>query len=151
MEFSKAFLILKDSSPFSNAFPWPNKSSLWISYPLWLKYFSPLSFQEGFRKCNSTNLEDLKGFKNKVVVRSFCFGLLISPSLALSAKKQRNMGAFNKRDMDLSTWVRQMTFDTDGDAVEALPLPSTPFPFQSKTMYENTLGSTLVLALAQKE
>jgi hypothetical protein len=42
------------------------------------------------------------------------------------------------------------SFDTDGDAVEALPLPSTPFPFQSKTNDENTLGSTLVLALAHE-
>jgi hypothetical protein len=42
-------------------------------------------------------------------------------------------------------------FDTDKDAVVALPLPSTPFPFQSKTKYENTLGSILVLDLAQEE
>jgi hypothetical protein len=35
--------------------------------------------------------------------------------------------------------------------VEALPLPSTPFPFQSKTKDGNTLGSTLVLTLAQEE
>jgi hypothetical protein len=30
-------------------------------------------------------------------------------------------------------------------------LPNTPFPFQSKTKYRNTLESTLVLALAQEE
>jgi hypothetical protein len=35
--------------------------------------------------------------------------------------------------------------------MEALPLPSTPFPFQTKTKYKNTLGSILVLALAQEE
>jgi hypothetical protein len=35
--------------------------------------------------------------------------------------------------------------------VKALPLPITPFPFQSKTKYKNTLGSTFVLALAQEE
>jgi hypothetical protein len=35
--------------------------------------------------------------------------------------------------------------------VEALPLPKTPFPFQSKTKDRNVLGSTLVLALAQEE
>jgi hypothetical protein len=35
--------------------------------------------------------------------------------------------------------------------VEAFPLPVTVFPFQSKTKYENTLGSILVLALAQEE
>jgi hypothetical protein len=35
--------------------------------------------------------------------------------------------------------------------VEALSLPNTPFPFQSKTNTRNTHGSTLVLALAHKE
>jgi hypothetical protein len=35
--------------------------------------------------------------------------------------------------------------------VEALSLPNTPFPFQSKTRHRNTLESTLVLALAQEE
>jgi hypothetical protein len=35
--------------------------------------------------------------------------------------------------------------------VKALPLPNTPFPFQSKTKHRNVLGSTLVLALAQKK
>jgi hypothetical protein len=34
--------------------------------------------------------------------------------------------------------------------VEALSLPNTAFPFQSKTKYRNTLENTLVLALAQK-
>jgi hypothetical protein len=42
-------------------------------------------------------------------------------------------------------------FDTDRDAVEALPMPSTPFSIQSNTKYRNTLGSTLVLASAQEE
>jgi hypothetical protein len=41
--------------------------------------------------------------------------------------------------------------DSDKVVVEALPLPTTPFPFQSKTNYRNTLGSTLFLALAQEE
>jgi hypothetical protein len=35
--------------------------------------------------------------------------------------------------------------------VEALPLPNTPFLFQSKTKDSNTLGSILVLVLAQEE
>jgi hypothetical protein len=35
--------------------------------------------------------------------------------------------------------------------VEALPLPSTPFPFQFRTKYINSHGSILVLALAQEE
>jgi hypothetical protein len=35
--------------------------------------------------------------------------------------------------------------------VEALPLSNTPFSFQSKTKDSNTLGSTLVFALAQEK
>jgi hypothetical protein len=42
-------------------------------------------------------------------------------------------------------------FDTNGDAVGALPLPSTPFSFQRNTKYGNTIRSTLVLVLAQEE
>jgi hypothetical protein len=41
--------------------------------------------------------------------------------------------------------------DTDDHEAEDLPLPTTSFPFQCKTKYRNTLGSTLVLALAQEE
>ena len=41
--------------------------------------------------------------------------------------------------------------DTDRVVVEALPLPNTPFPFQSKTNHRDTHGSTLVLALVQEE
>jgi hypothetical protein len=41
--------------------------------------------------------------------------------------------------------------DINEYVVEALPLSITPFPFQSKTKYRNTLGSILVLALAQEE
>jgi hypothetical protein len=35
--------------------------------------------------------------------------------------------------------------------VEFLPLSNAPFPVQSKTKDRNTLGGTLVLALAQEE
>jgi hypothetical protein len=35
--------------------------------------------------------------------------------------------------------------------VEALSLPNTSFPFQSKTNHGDTHESTLVLALAQEE
>jgi hypothetical protein len=42
-------------------------------------------------------------------------------------------------------------YGTSEDVVEALPLPTTPFPFQSKSKYRNTLGRLLVLALVQEE
>ena len=53
--------------------------------------------------------------------------------------------------MNVNTWVGQMVYDSDENIVEALPLLTTLFLFQSKTKYRNTLGSTLVLALAQEE
>jgi hypothetical protein len=56
-------------------FLWLNKSPL---------KSSPLSCQEGFCKCNVCK----KFSENRVVVRSFCFGILISPPLALSAKNR---------------------------------------------------------------
>jgi hypothetical protein len=45
----------------------------------------------------------------------------------------------------------QRVNNTDRVVVEVLPLPKTPFPFQSKTNHRDTLGNTLVLALAQQE
>ena len=53
--------------------------------------------------------------------------------------------------MNVNTWVGQRKYDTDRVVVEALPLPITSFPFQSKTKDRNILGSTLVLALIQEE
>jgi hypothetical protein len=44
---------------------------------------------------------------------------------------------------------RQRINDTDKGGVEVLPLPNTPFPFQSKTNHRDTHGSTLVVTLAQ--
>jgi hypothetical protein len=41
--------------------------------------------------------------------------------------------------------------DTDECVLKALPLPITPFPFQSKTKHKNILGNTLVLDLTQEE
>jgi hypothetical protein len=77
-----------------------------------------------------------KFLENRVVVWSFCFGLLISPPLALSAKKQRKLEAFFKKDMKVSAWVGQRRYDIDRVVVEALPLPITTFSFQSKTNLE---------------
>jgi hypothetical protein len=53
--------------------------------------------------------------------------------------------------MNESSLVGQRINDTNIVIVETLPLPNTPFAFQSKTKDSNTLGSTLVLALAQEE
>jgi hypothetical protein len=47
--------------------------------------------------------------------------------------------------------VRQRINNTDRVGVEALPLPNTPFLFQSKTNHRDIFESTLVLALAQEE
>jgi hypothetical protein len=69
----------------------------------------------------------------------------------INRQKWINLETFNKKDMSVSTWVGKRVYDTDKDAVEALPSPTTPFSFQSKTKYRNTLGSTLFLALAQEE
>jgi hypothetical protein len=69
----------------------------------------------------------------------------------IKCQKRRNLEAFNRKDVNVNTWVGQRVYDTDEDVVEALPLPTTSFPFQSKTKYTNTLESTLVLALAQEE
>jgi hypothetical protein len=92
-----------------------------------------------------------KFLENRVVVRSFFVGLLISPPLALSAKNEENLEAFNNKDMKVSAWVGQRIYDTARVVVEALALPKTPFPFQSKTKQRDPLESTLVLALAQEE
>ena len=53
--------------------------------------------------------------------------------------------------MNVSTWVGQRVYDTDKDVMEVVPLLTTPFSFQSKTKYRNTLGRTLVLAMEQEE
>jgi hypothetical protein len=44
-----------------------------------------------------------------------------------------------------------MVSDTVRVGVEALSLPNTPFPFQSKTNHRDIHESTLVLSLAQEE
>jgi hypothetical protein len=81
-------------------------------------------------------------------VRSFCFGLLISPPLASSAKTEKPRGLYQER---YESKYMSRAKNTDEYGVEALPLPTTSFPFQSKTKYGNTVESTLVLALAQEE
>jgi hypothetical protein len=54
-------------------------------------------------------------------------------------------------NMNESLLGGQRINDTDIVVVEALPLPKTLFPFQSKTNNRDTHGSILVFALAQEE
>jgi hypothetical protein len=69
----------------------------------------------------------------------------------IKRQKRRNLEAFKKKDMNVNTWVGQRIRVSDKSVVEALPLPTTPFPFQSKTKYRNTLENKLVLASTQEE
>jgi hypothetical protein len=98
-----------------------------------------------------------------VVVRSFCFGLQPFSPLALIAKNGDFESPFNtlspigKRNMSdrlyqfESLWnTDKVVNDTVRVGVEALTLPNTPFPFQSKTSHRDILESTLVLVLAQE-
>jgi hypothetical protein len=149
------FKFLKILPMFQMLFLWLNKSSPWRN--------SPLSYQEGF--CNLNDFSPLfanfspfrkKFLEHRLVVRSFCFGPIISPPLAISAENEETLEAYYflplcKKNMNESSWGWQRINDTDRVIVEALPLPWTPFPFQSKTKDRNILGSTLVLALAQEE
>jgi hypothetical protein len=82
-----------------------------------------------------------------MVVRSFCFGLLISPPLEAS-KIDKSRCLYQER---YESKYMSRAKDTDEYRAEALPLPTTSFPFQCKTKYRNTLGTTLVLALAQED
>ena len=43
-----------------------------------------------------------------------------------------------------------MIYVTDKVVVEALFLPITPFPFQSKTKYRNILGNILVVVMVRE-
>jgi hypothetical protein len=78
---------------------------------------------------------------------SFCFDLLISPPLALSAKNREIVRSSKRYESKYMSRAK----DTDKYEAEIVPLPTTLFHFQFKTKYKNTLGSTLVLALAQEE
>jgi hypothetical protein len=101
-------------------------------------------------------------FLKLVVVRSFCFGLILSPPLAWIAKN-RYLWVKYKPFFKLSpplvndvgvkiipNW-RAMRSVSEGwiirwSGVEALSSPKTPFPFQSMTWYEIYLTNTLVIA-----
>jgi hypothetical protein len=124
------FKFLKILSLFQMLFLWINKSSHWRS--------SPLSCQEGF--CNLNNFcPFLKKFlENRLVVRSYCFGRINFSPFGIKRQKQKTWEAYSflpicKKDMSESLWVWQRINDTERVVVEALPLPKTPFPFQSKT------------------
>jgi hypothetical protein len=68
--------------------------------------------------------------------------------LALSAKNREIKMSLSK--IYESKYMSRAK-DSDEYGAKALPLSITTFPFQCKTKYRNTLGSTLVLALAQEE
>jgi hypothetical protein len=89
--------------------------------------------------------------ENRVVVQFFLLWPINFSPIGIKRQKRRNLEAFNKKDMNVNAWLGQRVYDTDENVVETLPFPTTPFPFQPKTKNENTLGSTLVLALAQEE
>jgi hypothetical protein len=64
--------------------------------------------------------------ENRVVVWSFCFGLLISPPFALSAENReikRSLKRYQSKYMSRAN-------DTNEYGAKALPLPTNPFPFQ---------------------
>jgi hypothetical protein len=67
--------------------------------------------------------------------------------LALSAKLEKSRGLLKRYEGKYMSRAK----DNDEYGAETLPLPTTSFPFQFKTNYRNTLGSTLVLVLAQEE
>jgi hypothetical protein len=107
--------------------------------------------------CNLNNLSTIskKVLENRVVVRSFFFGPITLFPFGIKREKKRELEASNlsplEKDMNESSWVGQRINDTDRVVVDALPLPISSFPFQSRTNHGNTLGNTLVLALAQEE
>jgi hypothetical protein len=87
-----------------------------------------------------------KNFEIGVVVQSFCFGLILSPPLALIAKNgyfEWNMSPwkllspFDKQYMSERLYqcgemaeYQQRVDNTDGVEWKRLSLPNTPFPFQ---------------------
>ena len=94
------FKILKVLPLFQMLFLWLNKSSPWRS--------SPLSCQGGF--CNWNNFSPLEiVFENRVVVRSFCFGAINSPPLALIAKNKETWEAFEFSPFGKKIWVKVYT------------------------------------------
>ena len=133
------FKILKFLPLFQMLFLWLNKSSPWRS--------SPLSCQEGFCKCNFCKKFSEKQVGGAVLL---LWPINFSP-FGIKRQKWRIREVFYNKDMKVNTLVGQRIYDTDRVIVEALPLPKTLFPFQSKTKNRNILGSTLVLALALEE
>jgi hypothetical protein len=80
-----------------------------------------------------------------MVVRSFCFGLILSPPLALITKNGVFRALFTFSPMvqmnmseDYTNFERRRNTgkridNTDGVEWKRCLLPNTPFPFQSKT------------------
>jgi hypothetical protein len=80
MTFKSIFKLLKILPLFQMLFLWQNKSSPEDVFPLAVKRViaNAYLFLPFLKKC----------LENRVVVWSFCFGLLLSPPLALSAKNE---------------------------------------------------------------
>jgi hypothetical protein len=74
-----------------------------------------------------------KFLENRVVVRSFCFGILIPPPFALSAKNRENERSF-KKDMKVNTRVGQRIL-TNMEQKPCLCL-QLQFPFNSRLSME---------------
>jgi hypothetical protein len=72
-----------------------------------------------------------------VVVRSFCFGLIISPPLALSIKNRVNLCGLHNRDIAIKNMsLSKGSLIPIKCAVEALSLLKIPFPFQFETKHK---------------
>jgi hypothetical protein len=118
-----------------------------------LKILTPSPFEHN--KIPIWNCQ-LKILKNRVVVRSFCFGLILSPPLAWIAKNGviralfvtlSPFGKRHKRRLYQSWRVAQS--DGEGWVTEWKPLssPKTPIPFQcTYDLVWNLLEDTLVIA-----
>jgi hypothetical protein len=70
-----------------------------------------------------------------VVVRSFFFGLILPPPLALSTKNEEILRPFQYRYGIEVHEFEQGCLITNKYEVEVLPLLGTPFPFQFETKH----------------
>jgi hypothetical protein len=101
-------------------FLWPNKSSPEKVLPKTIKMvfanaIVPIWKTKSFRK---------QGGGEVLLLWPINF----SP-FGIKRQKRRNLEAFNKKDMNVSTWVGQRVYDTDKYVAEVVPLPTTVTPW----------------------